>query len=271
MDASGAACEWVSATEAAASIPFGAVSHLLPPRSRLKRDPATLFALVEKQFADRRGSRPVIIGIDDAHLLDDASAGLLHQLAVHGLVKALATVRGGELVSDALAALWKGGGSRIEVRPLPATAVDHLLDQAVPGPLDVISRTRLRRLADGNPLLLRELLADAVETGALRPRQGIWRWHGAESGSPRLAELVSARLRWSRVRCAGRMTLWWPGFGSCGRAPSSIRASSCRRLGRRSTGLISISLNGWHERHTTPAMAMPRLFSRRSSHSFSIE
>ncbi|MEK8106927.1 hypothetical protein NKG94_20600 [Micromonospora sp. M12] len=64
-----------------------------------------------------------------------------------------------------------------------------------PGPLDAISRRRLTRLADGNPLLLRELLADAMDTGGLRESRGVWRWRGTASGSPRLAELVSARLR----------------------------------------------------------------------------
>ncbi|MFG1883643.1 AAA family ATPase [Micromonospora sp. NPDC049102] len=191
---SGVECHWVSATGAARSIPFGAVSHLIPAPSRPYADPMGLVVTVERDFARRSAGRTVMIGIDDAHLLDEPSAGLLHQLAVHGLAVAVATVRAGEPLSDALTSLWTGDG-RLEVRPLPATAVDHLLDEAAPGPLDALSRRRLRQLADGNPLLLRELLADAMETGGLQESRGVWRWRGTDSGSPRLAELVSARLR----------------------------------------------------------------------------
>ncbi|MCG5468036.1 LuxR C-terminal-related transcriptional regulator [Micromonospora sp. LAH09] len=191
----GVECHWVSATGAARSIPFGAVSHLIPAPTRPRADPVGLVVSVERDFARRGGGRPVLIGIDDAHLLDEPSAGLLHQLAVHGLATAVATVRSGEPLSDALTSLWAGSGRRLDVRPLPATAVDHLLDEAAPGPLDAISRRRLTRLADGNPLLLRELLADAMDTGGLVESRGVWRWRGTASGSPRLAELVSARLR----------------------------------------------------------------------------
>src|SRR6185436_3308623 len=100
--ASGLACEWVSATAAVASIPFGAVAHLMPAGLASQRDPVSLFAAVEQELAVRRGGRTMVIGIDDAHLLDEASAGLLHQLAMRGAIKALATVRAGEPVSDAL-------------------------------------------------------------------------------------------------------------------------------------------------------------------------
>jgi DNA-binding CsgD family transcriptional regulator/tetratricopeptide (TPR) repeat protein len=194
LTTAGIAAEWVSATGAAASIPFGAVSRLLPARLPGGGDHASRYAAVVREFATRCTERPVVIGVDDAHLLDDASAGLLHQLAVHGLATIVATVRSGEPLTDALTALWTGAGRRLEMRPLPSPAVDELLDRAVPGPLDAISRRRLGRLAAGNPLLLRELLADAMETGALRAEGGFWRWHGTTSGSPRLAELVAARL-----------------------------------------------------------------------------
>ncbi|MET0416968.1 MAG: ATP-binding protein [Actinoplanes sp.] len=92
----GVECHWVSATGAARSIPFGAVSHLIPASRRPSADAVGLVATVERDFARRGGGRPVMIGIDDAHLLDEPSAGLLHQLAVHGLAVAVATVRAGD-------------------------------------------------------------------------------------------------------------------------------------------------------------------------------
>ncbi|MBO0870571.1 MAG: hypothetical protein J2P15_18605, partial [Micromonosporaceae bacterium] len=62
------------------------------------------------------------------------------------------------------------------------------------GQLDALTRRRLHRYADGNPLLLRELLADALEAGVLVRRDGVWRWRGEMPGGARVAELVAERL-----------------------------------------------------------------------------
>jgi DNA-binding CsgD family transcriptional regulator len=186
----GGECELVVATRAASSIPFGAVSHLIPHGA-----PAPTALALLGQVAQRfETHREMVLGVDDAHLLDEASAALLHQLAAHGLVRPVVTVRLGESVSDAVTALWKDSGRRFEVRPLSTTALDQLLDHAVPGRLDPISRRRLNRLAGGNPLLLRELLADGMETGALQERGGVWRWRGMTSAGTRLVSLVAARF-----------------------------------------------------------------------------
>jgi len=41
-----------------------------------------------------------MLGIDDAHLLDDMSAALVHQLAASGRAYVIATVQAGEPVPD---------------------------------------------------------------------------------------------------------------------------------------------------------------------------
>lgn len=45
--------------------------------------------------------------VDDAHLLDDATATLVHQLASSGAAVVPLTVRLGEPTPDAILALWK--------------------------------------------------------------------------------------------------------------------------------------------------------------------
>lgn len=160
--------EWVVATAAGKAVPFGAVGHL-------------------------RGDS-ALVGVDDAHLLDDGSAAVLHQLAVRRVILPIVSIRCGERVSDAVTALWKDGGLRVSLAPLPVRAIDTLLDHALPGTLDPISRRRVTRLVAGNPLLLRELLADARDTGALVRTDGVYRWRGP-APSPRVAELMNARLR----------------------------------------------------------------------------
>lgn len=90
--------EWVAATRATSAIPFGAVSHLLPKDGR--DVPEVLHGTV--------------VGVDDAHLLDDASAAVVHQLAVRGGAFLLITIRYGQRCPDAVTALWK----QENVRPL---------------------------------------------------------------------------------------------------------------------------------------------------------
>src|SRR5262245_15300894 len=54
---------WVAATRATSAIPFGAVSHLLPTDGRhLPEFP-----------------HGMVVAVDDAHLLDDASAAVIHK------------------------------------------------------------------------------------------------------------------------------------------------------------------------------------------------
>jgi DNA-binding CsgD family transcriptional regulator len=191
--ATGRHTEWMVATRGTTSIPFGAVSHLLPPGVVPKGNALALMGKVAERFSSRSGPGPNVVGIDDAHLLDEASASLLRQLAARGLVVALASIRGGEPVAPAVMALWKDA-RRLHVRPLPPAAVDQILDHALAGQIDPITRRRLLRFAAGNPLLLRELLADARESGALAQREGVWCWRGAVPGTARLAELVASRL-----------------------------------------------------------------------------
>lgn len=194
--ASGGESEWVVATRAAGAIPFGAVSHLLPAGLRLSGKSPELLDRIADGYAARRGParRPVLVGIDDVHLLDDLSAALVRRLAERGLVAAVGSARGAEPLSDVVRAIWPEEAHRHPVPALPAEAVDQVLGHALPGQLDPITRQRLHRLAGGNPLLLRELLADAVESGALARREGVWCWRGPVPATARLAELVTARL-----------------------------------------------------------------------------
>ncbi len=193
--AAGRDVEWVAATRAAASIPFGAVSQLLPPAERLGDDRLDTLRRAAALLAERARRQPLVLGVDDAHLLDDASAALVHQLALRGLAVVLATVRTGEPCPDAVVALWKDGlAGRIELSALPPEATAELLDGALGGPVDGVTRQQVLRVTEGNPLYLRELVLGGLETGALRQVDGVWRWKGGLGGATRLAELVEARL-----------------------------------------------------------------------------
>ena len=193
LTAPGRRIEWVTATRSAAAIPLGAVSRLLPPECP---DDGGLgaFLHVARHFT-ANGGRRMVLAVDDAHLLDDPSAALVHYLAVRRLAFVLVTVRLGEDTPDAVAALWRENlAVRLDLGPLGSGALDEIVDYALDGVLDAVSRRELHRICAGNPLLLRELLQAGTETRVLREQAGLWRWTGGMPVTTRLAEVVAARL-----------------------------------------------------------------------------
>ncbi len=192
----GRTVEWVTATRATAAIPLGAVSHLLPEETRPVRDRLSVLRGVVARFVEDRadGGDPVI-AVDDAHLLDDASAAVLYHLALYARVFLLVTSRTGARCPDAMTALWKEGRARrLELPELSADAVHTLLERAFHGRLDPASERRISRLGAGNPLLLRETLRAGLDTGVLRCRQGTWHWDGPVRPTTRLVDVVADHL-----------------------------------------------------------------------------
>jgi DNA-binding CsgD family transcriptional regulator len=184
---------WATATRAAASVTFGALSHLLP---RATDRPGGALDMLQ-QFVERFGARPdrPVLVVDDAHLLDNASVALIHQLAVQRRGFLLLTLLAGAPVPDALRALWKEWlALRIHVPPLAPGHVDTLLERAFDAPLDPISRSRLRDLGAGNPQVLRELVDAGLETGMLRPVDELLHWFpGPDYVTDRLADVVDSQ------------------------------------------------------------------------------
>jgi DNA-binding CsgD family transcriptional regulator len=188
-----------TATHASRGLPFGALAPLLPPDlggDGLEReDRSQLLRRYGRAVAKTAGGQPLVVFVDDAHLLDGGSATLVHQLALTRAATVLVTVRSGERAPDAVVALWKDGlAERIEVGGLTGAAIEELLGAVLGGPVDTAS---LRQLADhcrGSPLVLRELVTGAVERGALGEEGGIWRLRSELRPTARLAELVALRL-----------------------------------------------------------------------------
>jgi DNA-binding CsgD family transcriptional regulator len=188
-----------SATRASQSLPFGALAPFLPSDpggdALGREDRSELLRRYGRAVAGTARGRPLVVFVDDAHLLDGGSATLVHQLALTGASTVLVTVRSGETAPDPVVALWKDAlVERIEVGVLPDTAIEELLVTVLGGPVDTAS---LRQLADhcrGNPMVLRELVTGALDSGALRADGGIWRLRGDLRPTARLVELVALRL-----------------------------------------------------------------------------
>jgi predicted ATPase len=112
--------------------------------------------------------RPLIVFVDDAHLLDRGSAVLVHQFALTHVATVLATVRAGEVMPDPLVSLWKDGAAeRIEIGVLDDATVEELLVSVLGGPVDAATVRALAGRSRGNPMFLRELINGALETGAV--------------------------------------------------------------------------------------------------------
>ena len=178
---------------AAAAIPLGALSPLL---TSLDATPGPdLLTKAAAALTARADGRPLLVLVDDAHCLDDASAALLHQVAVEAGVFVVATLRNGEPVPDAVVALWKDGhAERLDIKPLAEAETDELITAVLGGAVDGGSLLALWKASEGIPLVLRELLLGAREVGTLINDRGVWRLRGAPVASGRLLELIDARL-----------------------------------------------------------------------------
>lgn len=176
----------IRANEAAKALPLGAFGPLLPG------EPPTENLLGWAGEAVRAAGEVLLV--DDAHLLDPASAALSQQLAEGGL-RLVVTVRTGEACPDEIVALWREGtATRIELTPLPDADAGGLLARVLGGPVAEDSAERLLALADGNVLYLRELVGEGLRQGTLAERDGAWQWRGAVPMSGQLRELISARI-----------------------------------------------------------------------------
>ncbi|MDT5291393.1 MAG: hypothetical protein QOF88_6282, partial [Mycobacterium sp.] len=188
-----------TATHASRDLPFGAFASMLPPeptRQDLSRaDLGVLLGRYVRALVEGAGGRPLVVFVDDAHLLDVGSAILLHQLALTRSATVLATVQSGESVPDPVVSLWKDGpAERIAINVLTEAAIEELLAAVLGGAVDTACVRALVDRCRGNPLFLRELVTGALESGALVEAGGLWRLAGTLQPTDRLVELVALRL-----------------------------------------------------------------------------
>jgi DNA-binding NarL/FixJ family response regulator len=188
----GTLARWVAATASARALPLGAFAAML---GVVGPDPARLVRQVSEALLAGAGKAGVIVGVDDAHLLDDLSATLVHQLALRRTATLVLTLRTGETAPDAVTALWKDGHlARLELQPLSQDETATLVEARLGGPLDSAAARRLWSITQGNALYLRQLVDSELESSRLHHVSGVWRWSGELALSPGLIELLSARI-----------------------------------------------------------------------------
>jgi predicted ATPase len=115
---SGHHVEWVNASESVRPLPFGALAQLLPSNLH-EVDQVDLLSVLGQDLQRRAEGRPIVLAVDDVHLLDGLSAGFIDYVATRRLATVLLTLRSGSAVPDALVRLCRNGDiPRLELQAL---------------------------------------------------------------------------------------------------------------------------------------------------------
>lgn len=193
--ADGWAVEWVTGAISTASVPLGALAQLVPEAPGRSPNAAQLMALVREELLSRHEGRPLLLAVDDAPRLDAPSASFVAQLAVMGYCLVACTARSEETLAPQMETLVKDQIlDRVDLDPLADSDIEKLIGLVLKGEVDSGAVDRIIRLSEGNPLFLRELLADGVESGSLRIVGERWHFEEPIGGSAGLQRLVSDRL-----------------------------------------------------------------------------
>jgi DNA-binding CsgD family transcriptional regulator len=174
----------------------GAAASIPPaPSAPAPGFPAALVRWAIDAVARASAGRPVVLVVDDAHLLDPLSAAVVHHLARVRQATVVGTLRTEATVPDPVRALWIDDlVDRVDLGPLTRDETADLLHEVLGGPVESGSVDRLWHLATGNALLLRELVRAAQACGSLVEAYGVWRWTGRFELTSTLADIVDDRI-----------------------------------------------------------------------------
>ena len=182
---------WIAGTESARSLPLGAFA--VSPIESMS-DAPNISRIVNSFVAQRQRGR-VLIGVDDAHLLDNLSAHVVHQLAQAQGIRLVVTLRSGVTEPDAVTALWKDGLlARLDLQPMSAEATRSMIEANLGGTVDTRSAHQLWKLTGGNALFLTQLVKDEVAAGRLRQVAGVWMRDDRPAASPSLSDMVGSEI-----------------------------------------------------------------------------
>src|ERR1700727_2192809 len=152
-----------------------ALAELVPDEARTD-DIVALLRRCGDDLRERAAGRPVVLGVDDAQLLDPVSAALVLHLATSASAFILATVRAGEPCPDAIVSLWKDDTApRLDLGELTDEDVRTLVDAVLGDPIEEEALDWVTHVGRGNALYVRELVRGAVDAGALVHSPGFWR------------------------------------------------------------------------------------------------
>lgn len=195
VERDGRSAEWVRATDAARSVAFGALAHVVGRVEDAGSREEMLHGALAL-LAERGETEGLVLAVDDAHLLDDSSLALVHLAATQSPVTVLVSVRSGEPAPDALVALWKDDLlPRIDLGPLSRLNTERLVEEVLGDGVPARLIQRVWDLSRGNALFVRELVMVALERRRRGAAGAPFLVSRAEQPAQRLADLVGERVR----------------------------------------------------------------------------
>ena len=181
------------------NVPYGVLGPFIVglPVQEATSQLAVLRTFWSRLEEERRASqKPLLLIVDDAHDLDEATAGILVELAAAGWAKLLVASATRPGLPEPLLQLWfEGIAERIDLRPLTQGQTGDILERAL-GPQVLPNVTEiLWEASEGNPLLLGGLIDDAKNDGTLLQRNGVWLLaRPLNSHGDRLTDVVRRQL-----------------------------------------------------------------------------
>ncbi len=154
----------------------------------------TLWTHLEEER--RATQKPLLLIVDDAHDLDEATAGILVDLAAAGWSKLLVGAAARPGLPEPLLQLWfEGIAERHDLRPLTQPQTTEMLEHKL-GPQVLPNVAELLwEASEGNPLLLNSLIDDAKNDGTLLQRNDVWLLtRPLNSHGDRLTDVVRRQL-----------------------------------------------------------------------------
>ncbi|MET3811715.1 LuxR C-terminal-related transcriptional regulator [Arthrobacter sp. UYEF3] len=186
-------------SQALSHVPYGVLAPFIVD---LPVQDATSQLVVLRTFWDylegqqRVTQKPLLLIVDDAHDLDEATAGVLAELAAAGWAKLLVGAASRPGLPEPLLQLWfEGIAERHDLRPLTRGQTTEILAQRLgPQVLPAVAEM-LWAASAGNPLLLSSLIDDAKSDGTLLQRNGVWLLtRQLNSHGERLTDVVRRQL-----------------------------------------------------------------------------
>lgn len=187
-------CEvrWIVGTTSARALPLGALAAWA---GLTGSDSLELVRDVIAALTSVSSGKTVVLGVDDATLLDDLSTFVVHQIIQRRAATVVFTIRDGEPIPAGTRELWKGGQfDRLDLQPLAQDEIALLVSETLGGPLDPPAAERLWTLTRGNPLYLRNIVEQEVADERLTLQDGCWSWIGDPVVAPGLVELIEERI-----------------------------------------------------------------------------
>lgn len=181
----------IRGTQAVTSLPFAPLLSKIPIATATDLTPPQLFRLIVHEI----GRVPRVLFVDDAHLLDDASASVIAAVVELG-TRCVVSARVHELASNSpLEALRRDGVlPELSLHALSRETIVDIVNHVLPGHVDQDIHDQIWKLSAGDPLFVHELVVGNLEAGTLAQENGSWTASPDLITPPSTEESVSLRL-----------------------------------------------------------------------------